>query len=974
MQKQLKLRVQQGSNIDKRSLAAYEIFEDYQNGNLLVHKTTRAGATSSLFAESLNRFEKVLALEPTNKIAAETIVSDVKNICEVENVSIVRVVSNQYCIYNQDLIEKYPDLEKLPVLPLAESCEDCNNYNKCPVTEIFRKPNTEGIVLTYHKLAALLIASRTRPNSTAEKVLENLRKAENVILDEVHELQYGHKESVNVYDEVQGETWNLERYECLPEKPFKWIHEVIKRMRVLKEDQDLKIMIHEVKGGAEDSDFWKKHLVKRKINPLFELGNSEKQNEAIAVGTLQEVIDLTKVRNDYGLSIEDILKIYKMMALVIGTAITVSAIKDRGTIRVNLSCVDDTFLNMVKTFVMSMQKNSKRIIMTSATICSFDYSKFFIGGVKPKNILFGENGDPLNTNSKMLILADNKKYNAIGDRSRYQKRGEILSRVIEILDYCEGKEVLIVTLNKKESIVLEGELKKAGYDHKVHYYKSPEMMGVKASARIMIAVGIANKPSNAYDAITNSEQSSKILLHEATHSDTWQALSRVKDPDGKTESVVFGLGCCVDDLEACLEWGFDRKITGIIENRLGCRNKVDVKISGGKITKAKLIHCKNFEEMLTHAGNHVQLSKKERPNKENRLCNIIDGFSRFSAKILTVSSEFLNEIINRRDIIKVQTKDGRYLDKKLPISERDILQHLEGKQTIGGYQIDNHNNFVKWLCFDVDAHPKKEEEREACNEKAEKQKKELAEFLNNLNIPFILEESGSAHSYHFWIFLKPVHASSAYDFGHDIRKELGWKESDIEVYPKQKQLDKKGYGNFLKLPLGISQKHGGKSRIYQDGKPVRKITNLEIKYIDITGYKAYESPKQKEARKSRRSSEPVKYNTVNIGSYKVRECMLKASQMNLEGSAGNSMRVIIARDMIDAGMQPEEICKYFEHQPDYNREKTLYHIGQIMKKVIPPVSCHKVYEKVGNFIGCEQCSKFFRCGSTRLSRYCSTSL
>jgi hypothetical protein len=258
MFKQRTLRVQQGSNIDNRSLAACKIFEDYPEGNLVVHKTTRAGATSSLFAESLNRCEKVLALEPTNQIAAETIVKDVKNICEVENTSIVQIVSNKNCMYNQELIEEYPELKELPVMPLAEKCEDCDHYDECPVTEPLRKPDSEGIVLTYDKLAALMLTSSTRPNTTAAKVLEILFKAENIILDEAHILQYGKTKSITVYDGEDGETWNLGKYEGLP---YKWIKEVIKRMKVLKEDQDLKTMIHEIKGGAEDSDFWKKHLV-----------------------------------------------------------------------------------------------------------------------------------------------------------------------------------------------------------------------------------------------------------------------------------------------------------------------------------------------------------------------------------------------------------------------------------------------------------------------------------------------------------------------------------------------------------------------------------------------------------------------------------------------------------------------------------------------------------------------------------------
>ncbi|MGD9777768.1 MAG: hypothetical protein AB7U72_12790, partial [Methanosarcina sp.] len=134
--------------------------------------------------------------------------------------------------------------------------------------------------------------------------------------------------------------------------------------------------------------------------------------------------------------------------------------------------------------------------------------------------------------------------------------------------------------------------------------------------------------------------------------------------------------------------------------------------------------------------------------------------------------------------------------------------------------------------------------------------------------------------------------------------------------------------------------------------------------IDISGYKAYVDEAKKARKKAARTTENPTVNTVSIGEYKVKPCVLTASKMLLhgEGDAGNFTRVFIARELISAGMQPGDICKFFETQPDYNKEKTLYHIGQIMKKDYPPIPCHTVYEKVNNFIGCEDCPNFWKCG------------
>jgi hypothetical protein len=68
---------------------------------------------------------------------------------------------------------------------------------------------------------------------------------------------------------------------------------------------------------------------------------------------------------------------------------------------------------MINSFLMSMQTKAKRIILTSATVCSFDYSALFMGKIPPVNVLFGENGDPLNNNASMLILVDHKKYGSV---------------------------------------------------------------------------------------------------------------------------------------------------------------------------------------------------------------------------------------------------------------------------------------------------------------------------------------------------------------------------------------------------------------------------------------------------------------------------------------------------------------------------------------------------------------------------------
>jgi hypothetical protein len=293
--------------------------------------------------------------------------------------------------------------------------------------------------------------------------------------------------------------------------------------------------IHEVLGGTQDEHFSKNHLNKILRNPSTGIAEGENENNII-VGAYDEIIELTKNRKKYNLEMNDVLDLYSMMSIVMSKTISVNGIRDHGIIKINLSAVDQTTVKMNQSYTMSMQSENRRILLTSATICSYDYGQLFMGGVKPRKISFGIGGDPMNSNSKMLILADSKKYHVIGRNSLYNQKEEIVYKIINILEMYGDSDCIIITLNKKESIKLKTALVEAGHPYEVTYYKAPEMMGVSAKQRVMIAIGLANKPSNSFDVITTNTEESKVMLWESIHCDTWQAWSRVKDPSGKVPS------------------------------------------------------------------------------------------------------------------------------------------------------------------------------------------------------------------------------------------------------------------------------------------------------------------------------------------------------------------------------------------------------------------------------------------------------
>jgi hypothetical protein len=104
-----------------------------------------------------------------------------------------------------------------------------------------------------------------------------------------------------------------------------------------------------------------------------------------------------------------------------------------------------------------------------------------------------------------------------------------------------------------------------------YYYRSADMLGVDINKargkallrpiRTCVAMGMANIPSHACDAITDNYMESQIAMEGSVSAATWQAVSRVKDPEGVDPSEAFFYGVRPDDLEGMVTWGLGREIT-----------------------------------------------------------------------------------------------------------------------------------------------------------------------------------------------------------------------------------------------------------------------------------------------------------------------------------------------------------------------------------------------------------------------------
>jgi hypothetical protein len=352
-------------DVDIRSSEAYNIFEKYPNGNLLMHKVVRGGATTSILLESLNRNEKFVCIVPTNKIAKDTVVQDLSKYSHAIN-TIMHIPANHQCIKNQKKIEKCPDLGKLPILPLADSCEDCKKID-CQIKKVLEYENIDGLVLTLNKLSALMLASDISPDSVAGQIMNKIKESKNVLVDEAHELQFGEIKELEIYNNKGS--FNLNKYNAVI-KDFKAIKEILSAFKVIMKsitEGRNKKFLNDVHENAKNIEYYNKHLsnsIKTPIQYTLDggfLGNSIDASRAI----YSEIIKLTQRKESYGIDINDILDLYSIFCIVFSRIISINAIRVRGIVTVKLSVVDLSFMRRIKSFISDMEENEDSVPKSS---------------------------------------------------------------------------------------------------------------------------------------------------------------------------------------------------------------------------------------------------------------------------------------------------------------------------------------------------------------------------------------------------------------------------------------------------------------------------------------------------------------------------------------------------------------------------------------------------------------------------------
>jgi hypothetical protein len=175
----------------------------------------------------------------------------------------------------------------------------------------------------------------------------------------------------------------------------------------------------------------------------------------------------------------------------------------------------------------------------------------------------------------------------------------------------------------------------------------------------------------------------------------------------------------------------------------------------------------------------------------------------------------------RQWVEKSEQKQG-YVPVKHCLEPTDVEDHLSGRMTYGIYLMKSDSR-IKTAVIDVDLvqqyrQPKlKSEDVQRIYRERDYMVKRIRELSDSVGMSPVTEFSGGK-GYHFWYcFDAPVQATLVRKMLEKICKAVSGDLTafNLEIFPKQDQLSGKGFGNLVKLPLGIHRVSGKQSRFIE---------------------------------------------------------------------------------------------------------------------------------------------------------------
>ncbi len=192
------------------------------------------------------------------------------------------------------------------------------------------------------------------------------------------------------------------------------------------------------------------------------------------------------------------------------------------------------------------------------------------------------------------------------------------------------------------------------------------------------------------------------------------------------------------------------------------------------------------------------------------------------------------DVFARQWVDKTQGTQG-YMPVRRPINQQDIHDHLKGHKTYGIYLL-RVDSTVMTAVIDMDLNKsiRTTEISNADKFNIKREKDYILSRLKEMSVkrtgcPPLCEFSGGK-GYHFWFFFdEPIAAALARKIITPMVCALNrdCQHFNLEVFPKQDQLQGKGLGNLVKLPLGI-HRVSGKPSYFIDGNGKDPWSNISL--------------------------------------------------------------------------------------------------------------------------------------------------
>jgi hypothetical protein len=887
--------------------------------------------TTSAVMACEKRGWRLLAMAPTRRILKETVSKASSNA--------VRIPGNSECPLIKEDLKKNPILAQLPLtLP---NCENCNDSKWCEVRAILRAKDPEVMGLTYPKLEALMLSQ----GKTAKEILDKISQADVIMLDEAHVISLPSAVSVRAFASMEIP----DKYASLRRVYQRWLDLCQANVQTIQKLMELAGLGH---AGQ--------HLAKSAFNSNFLVWKDLKKAWA----------QLRKLAVAHGMTDDEILTLRDIITIMSTSQISIGYISENGGEggAVYVSAGQVRQYRALNEFLTEYVHHAK-VLFVSGTLFEPHIGYFSeLAGKEVRQEIFPD------------LRGATKKLTLIPDRwglTSWNFAGKLplILETIKAIAEREKQPIYLIAPNSHKAAWLTQEIGQLGLKNIfVDYYRSDHSLGVERKERICISIGMAETPANACDALAHGKDAterwldSQRLRRQGVDAATWQAVNRVKDPEGIVESKIYFIGCRLDRILQAATWGPNRNLVKKdIKESKGCNGEilktpifevqVDQKIELPKTygedknrTRSEMRSVRDFIERIElynpnsiNSENHY-ISSSIDISRENVAKLGIYNFPKDENELDSTSGALHAMFVNRSDHYAEQfknSKSGKWEFSKVTgeLTEKRIKQHIAGEVTLGTYQIALDDT-VSWCLDDFDSH----------NGETDTQKRvmKVVGVLRNYRIPFLLEASGSVDSYHLWILLSKTRTYNAYRFIRQINSEAG---VDPECWPKQKKLDKNNkFGNLVKLPVCVNRKSGGRSAFLDadtfeplEGPISHPGLGHLLEIPDLSESSSEGMPRvfsRQETKRTTRYDNALDY------------CMQRAleDKISLEGSEGHNLRLAMAVKAQHIGLPAEKTAQLFQSQEDYDHDISLNKVLETWSYAYSTWSCEALRDKCGKLI------------------------